>query len=279
MNPPSESARLESVFDKLVQLVTVESMQTPLGPVLSDRDLIEDAVQKLHGVAVECNYDPVDRISLVVSDGHLKGWCRFDALSVSEKRTVIEEVIGFGEKQIVTADTSIIYIVKLFKETDEQLFFVLRKDKISGTIRYADVFSQEFRLCLFALSLELEEASLRRLLLDPVGSLSWLSPARIESAREVFDLRFSGRHMDDVLLLKCTTFIDKGSIIIKSKALKSHTAVSLKRMFARIERIRNHCAHPSGNRSEWLVLSQPKVLADTIAFVSQVINELDQGTP
>ena len=270
------SNQSESLFDKLTRLVTVDGLCTPLGPALLGEELIEEAVHRLHENAISCGYDPVDRVLLVFSNGKLQGWTRFDFLSLSENRRVKDETLAFGECQIVSSNTSVMSIVHLFRESNEQLFFVVSGNVICGTVRYADLFSQEFRLCLFALSLELEEASLRRLIVLPEDSFAFLSEPRQEAAKNVFDLRYPGRQMDFHTLLKCTTFIDKGTMIIKSKAVNSYSSSQLKNSFSRIERIRNHCAHPSGNKSEWLMLSQPAILAETISTVNSLIEELDQ---
>jgi hypothetical protein len=271
-----QSNHSESLFSKLTSLVTVDGLYTPLGPALSGEELIEEAVHRLHENAISCGYDPVDRILLVFSNGKLKGWTRFDFLSLSENRHVKDETLAFGEYQIVSSNTSVMSIVHLFRESEEQLFFVVSGNVISGTVRYADLFSQEFRLCLFALSLELEEVSLRRLAILPEESFTLLSGPRQEAARNVFNLRYPGRQMDFQTLLKCTTFIDKGTMVIKSRTVTSYSPSHLKKSFSRIERIRNHCAHPSGNRSEWLVLSQPDVLAETISSVNSLIEQMGQ---
>jgi hypothetical protein len=138
-----------------------------------------------------------------------------------------------------------------------------------------------FRLCLFALSLELEEASLSAAMVNPLASWNILSPGRRAKAQEVHDQISAEGHRKASLaqkpwgeLLASTTIADKGKIVAKLKLLPGRSRSEVESLFTEVERFRNWCAHTSDSRDESRLDLRPKKVASFIASCTEAISTL-----
>ncbi|MCJ7818172.1 MAG: hypothetical protein MUP60_04930, partial [Candidatus Thorarchaeota archaeon] len=62
-----------AVFVELARLITVQNLQTPLGPDILFGESISDAHERMMEACIDPPYDPMDRASLVVKDGKIIG--------------------------------------------------------------------------------------------------------------------------------------------------------------------------------------------------------------
>jgi hypothetical protein len=163
--------------------------------------------------------------------------------TVTEVATVAQAIPASG---MVSADTPVIEVVKLFSDNSSHFYFVLQESQITGTIHYEDLFGAPFKLCLFALTLELEAAALDLVLQAPLASWSVLPDRRQRKALEVYSRRYS-REPDPARLpvdhlLGCTLFIDKATILRK-RGLITDGSNDIRSVFGEADRVRNSCAH------------------------------------
>jgi hypothetical protein len=134
---------------------------------------LEEAHFKLLSAEEEAGfaYDLVDRVSLVYDGPELVGWYTAD-MGNSNLQSVEEVMHLIYPGELVSADTSVFKLVQLLADRPRSgaVLFVLNQDAIIGTISHQMLRHPVFRLCLFALSLELEEASLSAAMVNPLAS-------------------------------------------------------------------------------------------------------------
>lgn len=267
-------SRDPEVFERMAALVTVRDLVTPLAIELASDEPVQSAIERLDRAAGTQHYNPITRISLVKTKSGVTRWCRFDELLAAECEIVgdVSEVIT--PRSIITAGTTALEAVTLFATTEHEFFFVLRGHAFIGSLRYSDMFNGPFRLCLFSLTLELEEVALRVLLQNADRAIGRLSPARQEKARKVHGIRFAGLTERSDALLRCTTFIDKGTMLAKEIEVPDMSAKEVSRLFGRAERVRNLCAHPAASDEGMALLAEKHQLAEFIESCRNVVLEL-----
>lgn len=225
--------------------IQAKHIQCALGPTVPADYSIGDASVLLDEDAMEAGYDPMSRISLVMAGERPVAWIGFDSLDATHK-DVASAADAIPADGMVSAETPVLELVKLFSNESRHFYFVLRESQITGTIHYEDVLGSPFKLCLFALTLELETVALDLALQKPRASWSFLSAGRQERAIDAYQLRYSQEPDPKRLpfdhLLGCTTFIDKGTILKRGKLI-AHGPVDIDSVFRRAERVRNSCAH------------------------------------
>ena len=218
-------------------------------------------------------YDPMSRISLVMAGDRPVGWIGLDMLdpTESEVATVAEAV---SASAMVSGDTPVLEVVRLFSNNSGHFYFVLQESQITGTIHYADLVGAPFKLCLFALTLELETAALDLALQTPIDSWSALSEGRQEKTLDVYRQRYSREPDTSRLpldhLLGCTMFIDKGTIL-KKRNLISAGSNDIKSVFDKANRVRNSCAHTDAEKDFGHLLLDPASLQGFITSTEDMI--------
>jgi len=168
-------------------------------------------------------------------------------IATTECTSLAEIANSIDVDQMATADLPALSTVSLVTDPSSAIKFVLDGAEISGTLSYSDLFGAEFSLCLFALTLELEESALRLLLIRPEAALENLTEDRLNSAKAVAEIRYGSiRATNQRNLLRSTTFIDKCTMIKKGGLIDALSNTKLQSVFTRAERLRNQCAHPTG---------------------------------
>lgn len=204
-------------------------------------------------------------------------------------------------RDIVSADTTLMHFIRLASGRPlNDTFFVLDQSDLLGVIEYNDLFEHDhFRICLFALTLQLEELALKLCLRSPLDNWSALSPGRQVKAIEQYNRKRKQEHKrrgerldwpepepiktvtsesDALSCLTTTLFADKSDILRKRRLLSEHTkrAVSI---LSEAERIRNKCAHteqfkvPMPHHEAWAFI------ADCHWLLSAFTRELENMPP
>lgn len=234
-----------SIFRHMAGSIQARHIQRALGPAVRANDSIGDASDTLSVGSFEGGYDPMERISLVLAGDRPVGWIGFDSLDVALK-DIASAADLISADGMVSADTPVLELVKLFTNDSPHFYFVLQESQITGTIHYEDLLGSPFKLCLFALTLELETVALDLALQKPVASWSVLSEGRREKAMDVYRHRYKRESDPERLpfdhLLGCTTFIDKGTVL-KKRELTTYGSNDIDSVFSDAERVRNSCAH------------------------------------
>ena len=133
----------------------------------------------------------MSRISLVLAGDRPVGWIALDSLD-STKGNVASAANSIPADGMVSADTPVLELVKLFSDNSSPFYFVLQESQITGTVHYEDLLGPPFKLCMFALTLELEVAALGLALKTPLASWSVLSEGRQKKAFDVYRQKYRG---------------------------------------------------------------------------------------
>jgi hypothetical protein len=204
------------------------------------------------------------------------GWIGFDSLDATLK-DVASAADPIPADGMVSADTPVLELVKLFSNESYHFYFVLQESQITGTVHYEDLVGSPFKLCLFALTLELETVALDLALQKPIPSWSVLSEGRREKAIEVYRHRYK-REPDPERLpfdhfLGCTTFIDKGTILTKRKLI-TNASKEIDSVFRKAERVRNSCAHTDPDKGSGDFLLDRAPLQSFIGETEEMISSM-----
>lgn len=270
----------------MASLVTLAELATPLGLPLKPTTSISDAICQLESEALFVGQGPEFRIALIKDDANILGWITLQDLLITEHNHLPPIVKNLEAHQLITADMTALDAANLVCTSEYKLFFTLDGNAIKGTFCYHNLFTPPFRLCLFALSLQLETVALDLILQAPEIMISNLNESRIEMAKRVFDRRNAKHGTQDAAgLLRCTTFVDKATMLIKSNVLSdvikehsSHNTLSkthLREIFVRAERVRNFCAHPDSDDTAFVIMN-PDKLMDFINNTSLLIHLINK---
>lgn len=265
-----------SIFRQMAGSIQAKHIQRPLGPAVQANDSIGEAADSLSVASCEGGYDAMDRISLVLAGDRPVGWIGFDGLDATLK-DIASAADPIPAEGIVSADTQALELIKLFSKESPYFYFVLQESQITGTIHYEDLLGSPFKLCLFALTLELETVALDLALQKPLVSWSVLSEGRREKAMGVYQDRYK-RQPDPGRLpfdhfLGCTTFIDKGTIL-KKRQLTTHGSDQIDSTFSQAERVRNFCAHTDPDKDFGRLLLDRASLLDFINKTEEMIDSM-----
>jgi len=235
------------------ELVTVQDLMTPLAVELQENETRASARQRLRQAAREEGYDVNNRYSLLHQGQKIPHWLCYSKLCDSNRGSdflghfVKHASEPINDEQIIGADISAMAAVQLFNEKNISLFFVSDSSDIIGTLQFKNMFKTPFKLCLFSLALEIEETALRILLDNAEESINQLGPKRLASARKIYETKYQLSDELPELLLHCTMMADKSEIFAKLELLPEHSKKRTRAKFKAIEKVRNHCAHPSND--------------------------------
>ena len=260
-----------TVFVDLAELITVQNLQTPLGPDVFFGESISDAFGKLMEACIEPPYDPMDRVSLVIKEEKVVG-CTFLDSMLPEYNTIGDEgtIDPIEPSKIVATDMKVLDFLDIIPDTDHFWYFVLQNNRITGTIGKHDLFKLPFRLCLLALTLELEQEILQLALQNPKESWECMSSERRAKIERIYKIRYESEPsiQNRGELLACTSLGDKGVILRKTQKLSGWSKKNLKSAFHHIEDLRNACAHTNSEE-------RMHELTRSIDF-KQLVNEMQE---
>ena len=237
-----------STFSRLASLVVVRDLQTPMGPDVpphADPELLADII---FSTAADQGYDGTDRVSLVRDHGRILGWVFFDAFAVDPEPSSVREALeSIRPDSLLAAATDYFSAVRLFsRQSSPRFSFVLEGNEITGTLSHNDLFRLPARLCLFSLTLELEQTGLALCQLDAEGSWNSLPKGRRSKAEQTFRKRHPDPRMETPPFaeqLEFTMFCDKGTMLAKNPRLPSASRRLVERVFSKADEVRNACAH------------------------------------
>jgi hypothetical protein len=234
------------IFEELARLLRIRELARPLGPPLQRRASPQTALELLEQSARRSGYDPTERWSLVLDGDSVIGSVAFYDVATSEASAIGDVVTTVRPSDILSGDLDALSAIRQLAVRGTVPFFVLDGSQLVGTIEYSDLFGAQFRLCLFALTLHLEECALRSLVSRAPDAVAALSESRREKARAVCVMRFGQRGGNSPAnLLGGTTFIDKATMLAKLNLVPNISNARLHRLFVKAEHLRNYCAHPS----------------------------------
>jgi len=242
---------MTSAFNRMASLITAKELQRPFGGYYRDTLITAENDQGLPMWEDEGDYcivtnDEGNNVGVIyLPDFQIDASCGdYDGKRLSEICDSIDP------NHIISSNTTALRIAEVFTEKDADLLLVIDGDRITGTIKYEDLYQMEFIMCLFVMTLSFEEAALQMIRVQAKGPDWWkcLPPNRQENTLKLYKRRYNKSlegckelPYDD--LLECMTCCDKQKIIHKLNLLKEFKRSEIDTIFSRVERMRNDCAH------------------------------------
>ncbi len=226
----STSRDLRQLFEKSI---TAQHVAEPL--VSFDTELSCSTVRLF---MEKRDYDVVGARRQGLPVGYVK---RIDLL----EGTIGDHIIEFTQKNLMSADTSLISVFRALKDTSK--VFVISVGQVAGIITRGDLQKSPIRMWLFGL-ISLIEMQLLRLIRDFYPNAEWkekIHPKRLEEADKLFNQRKKRNGAID--LADCLQLCDKREIIVDNHELREMVGFDSKRSGSRfledLETLRNNLAH------------------------------------
>jgi len=276
-----------STYTRLTNLISIRDVMTPIQGVIPASATLQEAIDLADSFGVGDSGLPY----LVGSGDELIGsvsyWDIREAIEIGVGNTMDERVVRpINPNLIVTADTPLWRATALLMRAagDLDIWFVIDGHEVVGTLTYRDLFKPPFRLCLLAMTFELEQLSLRLCQRNAKTNWSALTEGRQQNAekamRRAQERREPTRASERVnhlrahpaLLLEYTTFIDKKTILIKRGLLPSIRRDVITETFDSAEELRNRCAHPDSGDEAFI--DDPKELLRNVQACHVVLAKI-----
>lgn len=197
-------------------------------------------------------------------NGLVAGYVTLDNLG---EGTCDDAMQPFNPAAIVEESASMAEVVSALKKND--CVFLNWLGVVSGVITRNDLQDPPARMWLFGLItlIEMRFASLIEARFDDESWMQYVSPARVDKARELLAER--QRRGQNPSLLDCLQFADKAQIVVRDESLRKRAGFASRRrgdeVIAGIERLRNNLAHAQDIVShDWVIIAG---LADNLERV------------
>ena len=193
----------------------------------------------------EIPYDPISRISLVKKDNEVVGISYVDLLtenqSVGEQGTFEEIRLS----RILSSSTNMISFIADMPTDFQYYYLVISSTKYVGSLELSDLVKMPFRLCILALTLDLEKKIVQYVRKDPDTSWDYLSVERQKFAMSLFR-SVSHRSCKQLSMNKprIEILLDYTSFSDKCKILKSYNVMTpYHDIIDNSIEFRNSCSH------------------------------------
>lgn len=251
-----------TIFRQLTNLITVEDICSPIETYDGNRSVDEVLEEWAIDLPLEKGIDSMEQIALIRLEGKLIGWFGFDMLHGGKKLYEIADPT-IADK-VISANTPLLEAIKIFSENQQSFYFILKSNQLLGWLNYTDFYKLPFRLCLYALLINLEKMMLDIAESSPLIAIKFLPSGRLEKAKKLYDDRGYSKDKNGkettAKLLECTTFIDKISIMRKWKSVRLAIPALDDELYKIAEKLRNELAHPRMEEQSLLLLPKEKIL-------------------
>ena len=178
----------------------------------------------------------------------------------------------FDESEVILASASLADLVLRLRNAPR--LFVRLLDRVGGIVSRSDLRKSPVRMWLFGM-VTLIEMRFSRLIEEFCPGGEWrrfVSESRLRKAEELLEERT--RRNQDLDLIDCLQFSDKGQIVARNEKLRSLTRFESRRQLdettKHLERLRNNLAHAQDIvTSDW----------DTIVGLSENLDSILLGPP
>jgi hypothetical protein len=252
-----------STFKELSQLIRVNDI---CDPFIAEFDISKSVGSVNQEWAIdlcaERALDPMEQIALVKQNHKIIGWIGFDMLESS--KTLYECMEPISGDILISSDTPLLEAIHTVCRRNDSIYLVLRGNRFIGFLGYSHFHKLPFRMCLFALLIDLEKIMLDIIKLNPTSFLKNLSEGRLNYAKKIYGYRGLSLNEEnkeyESKLIDCTTFIDKFKILRKNSVV-IQKCPNIKSNFTNIaEKIRNSIAHPEGEKSGLLPINREELI-------------------
>jgi len=178
----------------------------------------------------------------------------------------------FGDSQLILDSASLTDVVLGLRDTPR--LFVLLLGQVGGIVTRSDLQKPPVRMWLFGMItlIEMRFARLIGQLCPEDGWKQFLSEARVQKAEELLAERI--RRDQNLELLDCLQFADKGQIVARNQDIRRLTQFQSRRQLEQVvkqlERLRNNLAHTQDIIStDW----------ETIVLLAENLDSVLAGPP
>lgn len=265
-----------STFKVLSELINVNDICEPfLGEFDGSQDAQELSADWME-ICCDQGLDPMEPIGLVKRNQKIIGWICFEDLE--SPKTVYECMDLISGDILISSSTSLLEAIHLYCRGDSYIYLVLKGNQFIGFLNYSHFHKLPFRLCLFALLMDLERAMLKITKSKPTSFLKNLTKGRLDCAERIGGFRGLSLNEEnkvfDYNLVDCTMFIDKFTMLSKNPEIVQQCPNINSKFIKKAEKIRNSIAHPEGKQSVLLPIER-KELLPFIKWIEELQLQLD----
>ena len=267
-----------STFKELAKLIIVSDIcESFIGEFDKSQSAESVWEEWLVDLCDEKALDPMEQFALVKSNQKTIGWIGFEDLD-SSKKTLCECMEPIRGNILISSDTPLLEAIRVVCRSNDFIFLVLKGNRFIGWLNYGHFYKLPFRMCLFALLIDLERVLLRLTMSNPTLFLKKLTPNRLKKTKETyrkrgFSLNKEGKEFDSKLI-ECTTFIDKFNMLIENPVIVQKCPNINNKLRNTAEVIRNYAAHPEGEKSGLLPIKKEKLIP-FIEWAEELRQQLD----
>jgi hypothetical protein len=266
-----------STFEELSQLIIVDDIcESFIGEFDNSQSMSNVWEEWSIDLCDEKNLDPMGQFALVKSNQKIVGWIGYEDLDPSKTLCECMELIR-GDI-LISSDTPLLEAIRVVCRSNDSIFLVLKGNRFIGWLHYDHFHKLPFRMCLFALLIDLERMLLKLTMSNPTLFLGYLNPNRIDNAKKIYgnrgySLNKEGKEFD-AKLIECTAFCDK-FIMLRKNPVTIQKFPNIKSKFGnKAEKIRNYIAHPEEEKSGLLPIKREELLP-FIEWAEELRQQLD----
>lgn len=250
-------------FKALSQLICVNDIYESFIAEFDDSQSIESVWEEWSiDLCIEKALDPMEQIALIKHNQKIIGWIGYDMLESS--KALYECMEPISGDMLITSDTPLLEAIHTVCTGNDSIYLVLKGNRFIGFLMYSHFHKLPFRMCLFALLIDLERMLLEITKSDSNLFLKNLSEGRLNYAKKTYGLRGFSLNKEnkeyDSKLIGCTTFIDKFKMFRKNPVIIQKCPNIKSNFVNTAEKIRNSTAHPDGEKSGLLPIKSEKLV-------------------
>lgn len=251
-----------SDFQSLSSRVLVTDIMHPIGGTIAAETSIKDAEAQVFADAESAHIEATDHIWLLYDRNGAIGYVtlRSDCFhDPPESDRVGDGAEPIGPTDFIAANSTALAATRYLSACESDRLFVIDGTAICGVLQHDCVFHPLFRVCLFAMTIQLEELMLVWLIRHADEAWEKLSKEDVESVRNTFRNRYQDLSFDSAkpsTKLGCLTFHHRKKLFLKLDTPDDWPETwpknRLRSVLHQIKGIRNNLAHPSEDQ-EWPV--------------------------
>jgi len=154
-----------STLKALSQLITVNDICEPFLGEFDSSQRVESFEKEWMELCCDKNHAPWEPVALVKHNRKIVGWVGFDSLS--DAKTVFEGMEPINGDILISSDTPLFEAIHTVCSKNNSIYLVLKGNRFLGFLDYSHFNKIPFRMCLFALLIDLESMMLKITQSDP----------------------------------------------------------------------------------------------------------------
>lgn len=252
-----------STFKKLSQLICVNDIcESFIGEFDNSQSVKSVWEEWSIDLCSEKALNPWEQIALVKSNQKIMGWIELEMLENS--KTLCKCMEPIRGDILISSDTPLLDAIHIVCKKNNYIYLILKQNQFIGWLKYEHFHKLPFRMCLFALLIDLERMLLELTKSNPTLFLRNLNENRLDKAKKIYKKRGFSLNKEskefDSKLIECTEFCDKFVMLRKNPEIVQKCPNIINKFRNTAEDIRNYVAHPKGEKPELLPIKKDKLL-------------------